>query len=188
MVTKMLDYIDQLRKKQLEAGIVCLYEELCETSVEILLRELHELSCANGEQILFKINSPGGGAYHAFAVHDALRGLSNSGKRIIALVEGYAASAASMIVLQGADHRQARPNARFLIHEIRRWIFMGHERLSELQDQVQEMNELTDRIIRLIVARCGKTDEDVRTFIDRRENWMSAREAMDWGLVDEIVS
>jgi ATP-dependent protease ClpP protease subunit len=181
------NYDDWLCWQELKQGIVRLDESVRESSTRRFLREIETIKKRQLPEALIVINSPGGGAYYAFAIYDAIRDLSKAGTRVIARVEGYAASAAAMIVLQAADVRQARPHARFLLHEIRRWVFFAVERTSDLKDEVQEMNALTAQIIKVLSERCGKTASETEAFIERREVWMSSSEALDWNLIDEVL-
>ncbi len=134
-----------------------------------------------------RINSPGGDAYGAMAVYDTLVAMRKEGVSIDATVEGLAASAAAMVLLQAAEHRYARPHARFLLHEVRRWVTFQDERTSDLQDVGREMNALEAMIVGILAERCRKTEEEVKRVIERREAWMSAQEALDFGLIDRIL-
>lgn len=130
--------------------------------------------------------SPGGCVYHAFALYDELRLLSSEGIQIIVTAYGMCASAAAMILLQAGDVRRATPSTSFLIHEIRR-ISAGEERASEAADELKEMQRLTDMCVKLLSRRCNKTESVVRKVFERKEIWMPAVEAKDWGLIDEII-
>lgn len=181
-------YDDWLNYQELNQGIIRLDESIRESNVALLSREMAYIKRKQLPNVTLIINSPGGGAYYAFALYDALKDLTRDGTtKLTARVEGFAASAAAMIVLQAADVRQARPHARFLLHEARRWVFWAVERTSDLKDEVKEMEALTAQIIKVLSKRCGKTASEVEAFIERKEVWMSTSEALDWGLIDEVV-
>ena len=139
------------------------------------------------KNIKFFITSPGGSAYHALALYDRLISLKNVGVKTEAYVEGWAASAASMIVLQAMNKRYATANSRFLIHEPRRWTFMARERVSDMQDETKEMVALSDIVNSIMAKRCKKSSKDIDRVVSRKEVWMSAREAKAFGLIDGIV-
>lgn len=180
-------YGDWLCYTELNQGVLRLDEAIREDSCGLLLREMDYIGRRQLPEVNLIINSGGGGAYYAFAIYDGLRNLATKGAKITARVEGFAASAAAMIVLQAADVRQARPHARFLLHEARRWIFWAVERTSDLKDEVKEMEAITEQIINILATRCGKKPSEVEAFIERKEIWMSASEALQWHLIDEIV-
>ena len=113
--------------------------------------------------------------------------LKNVGVKTEAYVEGMAASAASMIVLQGVDKRYATQNARFLIHEVRRFIMFAQERATELMEQSKEMNSLTDIVYSILAKRMKKNKKQIHELINRKEVWLSSVEAKKIGLIDNIV-
>jgi len=181
-----LDYPDWLQYRDLMNGIIRFYGEVDAESVYSFLREIDEIKRCKISEVTLYITSPGGDVLDAFALYDAIRDLSSSGVKVIAIVEGWAASAAAMILLQAADERYCRPSTRFLLHEVRRWAF-AEEKASELQDEVKEINTLTNMIVDVLSQKCNRTKEEVKKLIERREVWMSAEEAKNWGLVDEVV-
>ena len=136
--------------------------------------------------ITLHITSPGGEVYASYALYDHLRMVAKSGVKIEAVVNGYAASAAAAIVLQAADVRKCMPSARLLLHEVSRWAF-GPEKTSDLLDEAKELKVLTDMIVNTIAKKSKKSIKEVMKLIERKEVWFSAQEALEWGLVDEIV-
>lgn len=182
-----LGYDEWLRALDLAAGIVRVDQAIQEETAARFLSELEQVNRTQVTPITVVITSPGGSAYYALAMYDAIRRISESGVTVIARVEGWAASAAAMIVLQAADLRRAQPHARFLLHEVRRWVFWAMERTSEVEDEVVEMKAVEEQIVKILAARCNKTKDQVIETIRRREVWMSATEAKDWGLIDQIL-
>ncbi|KKK58270.1 hypothetical protein LCGC14_3046120, partial [marine sediment metagenome] len=156
------DYPSWLRYQDLSHGIVRVDETIRELSSNRILGEINQIKRQQRPEMTLIISSPGGGAYYAFAIYDALRVLSKSGTKIKAIVEGWAASAASMIILQAADIRLSHASARFLLHECRRWVFFAIERTTDLKDEVKEMDAITSRILDILSKRCGKTKSEVR--------------------------
>jgi ATP-dependent Clp protease protease subunit len=179
-------YSDWLRFKDVENGVVRLDGEVDQYTVSMILSELNFIvRSKKWNEITLIISSEGGTIYDAFALYDVLKQISKSGIKITAVVQGWAASAASMIVLQAADVRRAMASSRFLLHEPSRWT-VGSEKVSEGRDDLKEIEKLADMILNVLASRCHHTPEKIKKFIERRDVWMSAEEALAWGLIDEV--
>jgi len=179
---------DIIVERELESGVIRIDGEIDEfrTKEVLLLLSEAKRKLMKGEVLTIKLNSEGGGVHNSFAIYDALREVSNSGIKVRIIVEGIAASAAAMIILQAGDIRIARPHATFLLHEPKRWVFFHNESTSQLETEVSEMNRITNEIVKILASRCNKSEEEVRETIRLKEKWMSPEEAKDWGLIDKI--
>lgn len=181
---------DALKFSNLENEIISLSEDIENYSVALLLEQLNYILAHKdtNKKITLNISSNGGCAYSAFALYDKLLDIRAQGIEIDAVVEGFAASAACMVVLQGATFRKAGKHARFLLHEVRRWTDpYTVERKTELQDEVNEMGALEKMVIDILCERCHKTEDEIKNAIQRKEFWLSADEALKFGLIDEII-
>jgi len=185
-ILKVRSFSDWLRYQNFLHSILRIDDDITTYTTREYLNEITEHRRRKPSELTILLKSGGGNAYDSFALYDAIRELSDAGTTIKIITEGYAASAAAMIVLQAGDVRIATPHARFLLHEIRRWVFFGREKQSELEDEVAEMNKLTEEITKLLAERCNHSLEEVKTLINRKEVWMSAKDALEWGLIDEI--
>ena len=175
-----------LETAALNAGIIdyrCSIEQVWSSH---FLNKLMYLVARKISPVKIYITSPGGEVYIANAIYDALISAGTKGITTVGIVEGYAASAASMIMLQGCSTRLAAPSARLHMHEPSQWIVFEHLKASTMEDEVKEMQELTRRIAHNIAKRAHKTDEEIMEFFKRRERWMSAGEAMDFGFIDGL--
>jgi ATP-dependent protease ClpP protease subunit len=181
------DYDRWLRWREVQKGVLNLDESIREDTTAVLLKEIREIQRLRVPEMTIRIMSPGGGAYCALAIYDALESLQKTPCMITSIAEGWAASAAAMVVLQAAQTRQAYKHTRFLLHETRRWAFFSVEKTSELEEEVQEMKALDDAVVEILAKRCSKADEEVRSLLRRREVWMSAKEALDFNLIDVIL-
>ncbi len=180
-------YYDYLNFYDLGAGIIRIHDPINQHTTTTILRLLDIMTeDPRLQTIRLSIASPGGGAYHAFAIYDAIQRVIRRGKQVEGLVEGYAASAASMIVLQACSVRRSAANARFLLHEGRRWIMFAVERTSDMRDEFHEMEAIEEKILKILSERTGKSEAVVRETISRKEVWMSAEDALEWGLIDAI--
>ena len=180
----MLNLVDQLRLAQLDRGEIRLATELDDMSVSAFLDEFaYVLAQPRVDRITLEIMCPGGECYAAFAAYDVIVA---SPKPVMGVVMGYAASAAAMIILQACPSRVAYPSARFLIHEIQELRF-GLEKLSSTEDNARELNAVQSVIIDLLVRRTGKSRKTIKLAIERREYWLGAKEALEFGLIDNIL-
>lgn len=141
---------------------------------------------ARKKTLTILLSSPGGDAYDALAIYDEMR-LFRPWVKTVVVAMGCIASAASMVVLQGADKRLALPHTRVMVHEVAR-VSVGMERYSTMEDVRSEMKALMDVILDIMAQRSGRSVEEWRTVVQRRDTWMSAEQALELGLLDGIVS
>lgn len=181
------DLSDRLEFEELNRGVIRIDDSIDEFNTPDYMRKIGYVVNKGIKTIKFFITSPGGSAYHSLALYDRLVSLKNIGIKTEAYVEGMAASAASMIVLQGMQKRYATANSRFLIHEVRRWTFMARETVSNINDESKEMNSLTTVIYNILAKRMHKTVKQISDIITRKEVWLSANEALKLHLIDGIV-
>jgi len=180
------DLEDILKLNDIKNGRINIIGSISPFEASDWLSSIYKAVEFGNKVITIRIISPGGEVYPSFAIYDNLRLISKKGIKIEAIVEGFAASAAAAIVLQAADVRKCLPSSRFLLHEVSRWAF-GSEKASDLKDEAKEIEILTNMIINILSERSGKSVSDVKNLVERKEIWFSAQEALDWGLIDEII-
>lgn len=137
-----------------------------------------------GKPILFVINSPGGSTDAGFAVWDQVQMVSSP---VTTLVTGLAASMGSILSLCAAPKRRfATPNSRIMIHQPR---VMGviQGQAADLSIQAEEILKTRKQIVDMYVRATGKDAQEIDKAIDR-DRWFSAQEALDFGLINGIVS
>lgn len=131
-------------------------------------------------EIRLHINSPGGEVYDAIAILNALR---SHPARIVAVVEGIAASAASFIAT-GADELQMSPNTELMIHDAWGIAIGPAETMHETGDK---LDRISNNIASIYAAKAGGTVESWRAAM-LAETWYSADEAVAAGLADSVAS
>lgn len=178
---------DKIAWSELERCIIRVSESIDEYSTSEIMQKIEYIRAKGAKSISFMITSPGGSAYHSLALYDRISYLPKQGVKTVAVVEGYAASAAAMLLLQAAQLRMATANSRFLLHEPRRWVMFASERASDMKDESTEMSNLTDVIYGILSKRCNKSKKDIADTINRKEVWMSTKQALKFNLIDEIV-
>lgn len=176
---------DKLEMAQLEKRRVFLSDAVDSDSAKDIIRKLWYLDHqAPGKPILFVINSPGGSVDSGFAIWDQIKLLSSP---VVTLVTGLAASMGSLLSLvAGKGKRLATPNSRIMIHQpLIGGVIRGQA--TDLEIQAKEMLKTRLQIVDVYVDATGKDRKTIEKAIDR-DNWMTAEEAKQFGLVDQIVT
>lgn len=130
-------------------------------------------------EIEVHINSAGGNAWDAIAMHNALK---THKARVVIEVDGLAASAASVIAMSGDTVRMA-DGAMMMLHNPRVGA-MGEA--SELRKRAEMLDRIRDSIIGFYSAKSGQAPDEVGRMLDE-ETWLNADEARRLGFVDEVV-
>ncbi len=170
-----------LISKLLKTRTVMVTDEVTKKMAQQIITQLLLLEAENNDDIKMYINSPGGDADAGFAIFDMMRFVK---PKIKAICAGVAASAA-VIILLGAkkENRLSLLNARVLIHQPSTGI---HGTAADIQIEASEILKCREKINRLISVETGQTMEKVES--DTKRNfWMSAEEALKYGLVSKII-
>ena len=150
-----------------------------------IIRKLWYLDhIAPGKPILFVINSPGGSVDSGFAIWDQIKMISSP---VITLVTGLPASMGSILSLvAGKGKRLATANARIMIHQpLIGGVIRGQA--TDLEIQAKEMLKTRAMIVDIYSEATGKDAKQIEKAINR-DNWMTAEEAKEFGLIDQIVT
>jgi ATP-dependent Clp protease, protease subunit len=127
------------------------------------------------------ISSPGGHVESGDAIHDMIRFVRAP---VTTIGSGWVASAGTHIFLAAPkDRRVCLPNTRFMIHQPSGG---AGGRASDIAIQAQEIIKMRERIARVIAKETGQKLERVLVDIDR-DHWMSAQEAIEYGLVARVI-
>ncbi len=176
---------DKLDLALLEKRRIFLSDGVDSESARDIIRKLWYLDHqAPGKPILFIINSPGGSVDSGFAIWDQIKMISSP---VYTLVTGLAASMGSLLSLvSGKGKRFATPNSRIMIHQpLIGGVIRGQA--TDLEIQAKEMIKTRAQIVDVYVAATGKDRKAIEKAIDR-DNWMTAEEALQFGLLDKIVT
>lgn len=132
------------------------------------------------EELLVRINSAGGFVTEGMAIYAALR--RHKGKTV-AVVEGIAASMAS-VILQAADERRVCKGSFVMIHNP--WAGVTGD-ADELRKQAELLDKMTNELLDIYESRCkGKTDRKKLAKLMEEETYMTAEEAVEYGLADSV--
>jgi ATP-dependent Clp protease, protease subunit len=176
---------DKIEKTLLDARRIFFYEQVDNLTARDAIRKLWYLELKNpGKPILFVINCPGGSVDSGFAVWDQIKMISSP---VYTLVSGLAASMGSVLSLCASPGKRfATPYSRIMIHQPAiSGIVKGQA--TDLSIQAKEILKTKSTIVSLYCDATKKTKEEIEKAIDR-DTWMSAEEAKNFGLLDQIVS
>jgi ATP-dependent Clp protease protease subunit len=148
-----------------------------------------KLDGEDGREISMYINSPGGSVTAGLAIYDVMQNIIETTCPISTTVMGQAASMGSLLGCAGsAGKRYAMPNSRIMVHQPSGG---AQGMASDIQIQAQEIQILKEQLSHMYVHHCapgtGNSYEAVEAKLDR-DTFMSAYEAKEFGLVDEIIS
>jgi ATP-dependent Clp endopeptidase proteolytic subunit ClpP len=133
----------------------------------------------DAKQITLRINSPGGNVIDGFAIYNLL---AQHPARVIAYVDGLAASMAS-VILMAADEINIAANAQVMIHDPSG---VARGRAKDLVRAASMLDQMRDAIADAYVARAGVARDEVLRLMDA-ETWLSAKDAVRLGFADTIV-
>ena len=180
------DYVDWLRWREVNNGILRIDNDIETEMTKVIMMELSEIRRRGHRNVVVHINSCGGSVDDALAIYDSIKLTSEMGAEVVIMCEGFVASAAAQIVLQAGDCRASLPSTRFCIHEIYRWGGII-ETVSQLDDSTNDIKKTYQKVLDIMANRCGHTASYIQKFIGRRDVYMNADEALDWGLIDVVL-
>lgn len=148
----------------------------------LIVAQLLFLEAENPKKdIAMYINSPGGVVTSGLSIYDTMQYIR---PKVSTLCVGQAASMGSLLMAAGEPGmRFSLPNSRIMVHQPSGG-FQGQA--SDIALHAKEILELKDRLNNIYVKHCNQDIEVVERALDR-DNFMTAEEAKDWGLIDEIV-
>jgi len=176
---------DRMEETLLKQRRVFLAKPVDMDSVAEAIRKIWYLEHEDaGKPILLVINSPGGSVDAGFALWDQIKMITSP---VTTLVTGLAASMGSILSLVAEKGRRfATPNCRIMIHQPSiHGVIQGQA--TDLEIQAKEILKTRDQIIDIYVQATGKDREVIGKALDR-DTWMSADEALEFGLLDGIVT
>lgn len=176
---------DKIDAALLDQRRLFLSDAIDSDSSEDIIRKLWYLeSKAPGKPILLVINSPGGSVDAGFAIWDQIKMITSP---VTTLVTGLAASMGSVLSLVAAPKRRfATAQARIMVHQPRLGgVIQGQA--TDLEIQAREMLKTRQQLVSIYVQATGKSAAAIEKAIDR-DTWMTAQEALDFGLLDRIVT
>jgi len=167
----------------LKERVVFLVGPVDDMTANVVVAQLLFLEAENPDKdISLYINSPGGSVTAGMAIYDTMQFIKPD---VSTLCIGQAASIGALLLTAGAkDKRFCLPNSRVMIHQPLGG-FQGQA--SDIEIHAKEILYLKDKLNRILSSHTGQKIENVAKDTDR-DNFMSADDAVKYGLVDQVIS
>lgn len=171
--------------RMLKDRVIFINGEINTHMSDVIVAQLLFLESENPDKdVSVYVNSPGGEVTAGLAIYDTMQFIKPD---VQTIVMGQACSMGSLLAQAGAKgKRMMLPNARHMIHQP-----SGGARgmQSDIEISYKEITYLKKRLTEIYVSHnsAGKTYEDLERDMDR-DKYMSAQEALDYGLVDKIIT
>ena len=168
----------------LKERIVFLIGPVTDESANLVVAQLLFLESENPDKdIFFYINSPGGSVTAGMSIYDTMNFIK---PHVSTLCLGQAASMGAFLLSAGEKGKRfALPNSRIMIHQP---LISGGlaGQASDIEIHARELLKIKEKLNRLMAKHCGRDLADLERDTDR-DNFMSAEEAKEYGLIDQVL-
>ena len=166
--------------------IIFLGEEVSYTSASLIIAQLLFLESADPDKdIQLYINSPGGSVTAGWAVYDTMQYIKCD---VSTICLGLAASFGAFLLAGGAHgKRMALPNSEIMIHQPAMHGNGIQGPASDIKIMSDYMQKSRQRLNRVLAVNTGRSEEEIARDTER-DNFMSAEEALEYGLIDSILT
>ena len=162
--------------------IIFLSEEVNDTTASLIVAQLLYLEAQDPDKdIQFYINSPGGSVTAGMAIYDTMRYIKCD---VATICVGMAASMGAFLLSAGTKgKRMALPNAEIMIHQPS----AGTQgQITDMAIHMKRLQTIKERMNHILAENTGKSVEEV-TAACERDNFMTAEEAMSFGIIDRVI-
>ena len=176
--TRAYDIYSRLLKER----IVFLGDEVNDATASLVVAQLLYLESEDAKQdIQLFINSPGGSVSAGMAILDTMNYIKCD---VSTICVGMAASMGSLLLSAGTKGKRfALPNAEVMIHQP---LGQTSGQATDMQIAAEHILKTKKNLNQILASNCGKTIEQIAADCDRN-NWMTAQEAADYGLIDKVI-
>ena len=166
--------------------IVFLGEEVSDTSASLIIAQMLFLEAQDPDKdIQLYINSPGGSVTAGFAIYDTMQYIKCD---VSTICVGLAASFGAFLLAGGAHgKRMALANSEIMIHQLAVHGNGIQGQASDIRIMSDHIQKNKQRLNRILAENTGRTIEEIERDTDR-DNFMSADEALEYGLIDSVIS
>ena len=162
--------------------IIFLSEEVNDTTASLIVAQMLYLEAQDPDKdIQFYINSPGGSVTAGMAIYDTMKYIKCD---VATICVGMAASMGAFLLTAGTKgKRMALPNAEIMIHQPS----AGTQgQITDMAIHLKRLQTIKERMNKIMAENTGKSVEEV-TAACERDNFMSAEEALQFGLIDRVI-
>ena len=169
----------------LKERIIFLADEVTDTTASLVIAQLLFLESEDpSKDISLYINSPGGSVSAGFGIYDTMNYIKCD---VSTICVGMAASMGAFLLAGGTKGKRiALPNSEIMIHQPLGGL-PGHNQATDMKIATDNILRTKDRLNRILSANTGKSMEEIERDTDRN-NWMTADQALEYGLIDHIFS
>lgn len=169
----------------LSERIIFLGEEVTDTSASLIVSQLLFLEASDpSKDIQLYINSPGGSISAGFAIYDTMQYIKCD---VSTICMGLAASFGAFLLAGGTKGKRiALPNAEIMIHQPAIHGNGVQGQATDIQIVTQHILQSRQRLNRILSENTGKSIEEIAADTER-DHYMSAKEALEYGLIDKIL-
>ena len=167
----------------LKERIVILSEEVNETTSSLIVAQMMFLEAEDPDKdIHFYINSPGGNVTDGFAIYDTMHYVKCD---VATYCMGMAASMGAFLLAGGAKGKRfALPNAEIMIHQP---LGGAKGQATEIEIAAKQILRTKERLNRILSENTGQP-YDIVAADTERDNWKTTEEALEYGLIDQIIT
>lgn len=165
--------------------IIVLSDQVDDTTASLVVAQLLFLESQDStKDISLYINSPGGSVTAGMAIYDTMNYIKCD---VSTICVGMAASMGAFLLSSGAKGKRiALPNSEILIHQP---LIGGNGitgQTTDIEIAAKNMVRTKEKLTKILAQNCGKDYETLWADTDR-DNWMTAQEALEYGLVDKVI-
>ncbi|NLL82439.1 MAG: ATP-dependent Clp endopeptidase proteolytic subunit ClpP [Tissierellia bacterium] len=167
----------------LKERIIFLGGEINNTTADLVVAQLLFLEAEDPDKdIIIYINSPGGSVSAGFAIYDTMQYIKPD---VSTICIGMAASMGAFLLAAGAKgKRLALPNSDVMIHQP---LGGSQGQAEDIRIQAEKIIQIRERINNILAERTGQPIEKINKDTDR-DYYMTAQEAVEYGIIDEVVT
>ena len=163
--------------------IVMLCDEVNDTTASLVVAQMLFLEAQDPDKdISFYINSPGGSVSAGMAIYDTMQYIKCD---VSTICMGMAASMGAFLLAAGTKGKRfALPNSEIMIHQP---LGAAQGQATDVLIHARHIERTRENINNILAERTGRPIEEIRRDTER-DNFMSAAEAMDYGLIDKVIT
>lgn len=163
--------------------VIFLGTEVNDYTANVIQAQLLYLDSVDSERdINLYLNTPGGSVYAGLGIYDTMQFVQ---AKVSTICTGLAASMGAVLLVAGEKGmRAALPHSRVMIHQPLGGI---QGQASDIEITAKEILKLKDELYQIISDHSGKSMDQIRKDADR-DHWMTAQEALDYGMIDRVYA